>query len=208
MILVMSGRVFPFFTERGIDGFKPKKNVWVNGVAIALFAALALADLFCPHPAAVAGLAVLTTIAHTLRLGGWFTPKVLGKPILWILFIGYAWIILGFLLRAGVPWGNLSPFASLHSYTAGGIGVICLGMMTRVSRGHTGRVIGTDKLAVTAFISINVAALLRVCGTLVSSNFYVWVITISAMLWGLAYALFVLGHANMLVHSRPDGKAG
>ncbi|MFT5123071.1 MAG: hypothetical protein ACI9TH_001497 [Kiritimatiellia bacterium] len=208
LIQVIAGRVFPFFTEKAIPGAKPWRNPWINGVALGSYIAFVLVDLFIHHQGLITILALCTGLAHAIRLSGWFVRGVLTRPILWILYAAYTWIILGFLLKAGVSTFHFSPYAALHAWTAGGIGVVCIGMMTRVSRGHTGRPMTVGKLGLVSFICINLAALLRVAGTLVISDFYVWAITISAVLWALAYALFLSGHAQMLLYSRPDGKPG
>jgi uncharacterized protein involved in response to NO len=204
MILVMSGRVFPFFTEKGIPGAVIKRWPMLDRIAIACFIVLAAAKLSAQPALAVKIIAGVTAIVHLIRLGTWWHRGVLLRPMIWVLHIGYAWIIVGFILMA-FP---VSPFAALHALTAGGIGVICLGMMTRVARGHTGRPIVADTWVIASFLLVNAAALLRVGGTLTGNEHYVRAITFSGAMWVGAFALFLLAHGKMLMQSRPDGKTG
>ena len=204
MIQVMGGRVIPFFTGRSTEGATPTKRPWLDQLAIGLYIVFVIVDLMGAPATLTRGVALAAAAAHTARLFGWCVSGVWSKPLLWILYLAYAWIIAGLILRV-LP---VSPFATIHAFTAGTVGVMCLGMMTRVSRGHTGRPLETDKIAVSSFVLINLAALLRVGGTMTGSSVYVWAISISAVLWAIAYALFLFGHTKMLTHSRPDGKSG
>ena len=37
---------------------------------------------------------------HTLRMWDWYTKGIWKKPLLWSLYLGYAFMVLGFLLKA------------------------------------------------------------------------------------------------------------
>ena len=52
--------------------------------------------------------------------------------------------------------------AAIHALTAGAIGTMILAVMTRVMRGHTGRVLSADRATVVIYILVNIAALARV----------------------------------------------
>ena len=51
--------------------------------------------------------------------------------------------------------------AGVHALTAGAIGTMTLGMMTRVSRGHTGRELTADGITSLIYVAINLAAATR-----------------------------------------------
>ena len=64
-------------------------------------------------------------------------------PILWILHVGYLCLALGLLARGLADLGLVPATRAQHLLTVGAIGVLCLGMMSRVVLGHTGRALRT-----------------------------------------------------------------
>ena len=101
-------------------------------------------------------------------------------------------------------FGGLSLFPAIHAFAFGGIGMITLSMMSRVSLAHTGRAVSDlpRKLSA-AFLLLGLGALLRVLLPLVDTSHYLAWIVLSQALWMAAFALFV-----MLVSPRVDGKPG
>ncbi len=156
--------------------------------------------------AVVAGLAGLLVLARSVF---WGFPKTLAKPILWILHLGHAWIWVGLFLKAAAA-ANLGVPASVatHALTAGAIGTLTLGMMARVTLGHTGRPLQASAMMTVAFVAITAAALLRVLGPWFRADLTRDILVASAGFWGLAFALFVVGNAWYLLTPRPDGKPG
>ncbi len=207
LIVVMGGRVIPFFTERGVQVSLPARP-WLDRVAIGAVAALAGAGLFGLGTAPVGALAAVAAVANAARLWGWHTPKIWSVPLLWVLHLGYAWLVLGFALAAASALLPISPFVFLHALTVGGIGSVTLGMMARVTVGHTGRPLRTGRWTVAAFVLIQAAALVRVFGPLFLSGVYPVVVAISGVLWVGAFGLFVGVYGPMLALPRVDGRSG
>lgn len=80
---------------------------------------------------------------------------------------------------------------TLHLFTIGGIGLITIGMMSRVALGHTGRDIRKPSpwIAV-AFASIIASVLFRVFIPMITSQFYtLWVLV--AAIFGCWLLLFL-----------------
>jgi uncharacterized protein involved in response to NO len=208
MILVIAGRVFPFFTERGLHGTLIIKNPLLDalsiGSAIAVFA-LQLSAVSGLFLALTAGFAVAVNSA---RLAGWYVQRIWYVPLLWILYTGYAWIILGFILTALSAYSWVLPSLALHAFTLGGIGVLTLGMMARVSLGHTGRALRVSNAMAVGFVLINVAALLRVLLPLALPNWYNLIIYGSTLSWLAAFSLFMFVYAPILTSARSDGQEG
>jgi uncharacterized protein involved in response to NO len=98
--------------------------------------------------------------------------------------------------------------SALHAFTAGGIGVLTLGMMARVSLGHTGRLLEPPPVMRYAFVAINLAALVRVALPLFFPTAYAQGMTVSGLIWVAAFGLFVVVYAPMLLRPRVDGKPG
>jgi uncharacterized protein involved in response to NO len=163
IMVVMGGRVIPFFTEKGVPGASPVTRPWLEHIVTPLVVLLGLA-LAVEAPSAVTGLlALLAGVAHGLRLAGWYAATVWRYPMIWVLQLGYAWIVAGFLLQAAASQGLISPFIALHALTAGGIGMLTLGMMARVTLGHTARNVNEPAgLVVVAFILLAAAVPVRV----------------------------------------------
>jgi uncharacterized protein involved in response to NO len=76
-----------------------------------------------------------------------------------------------------------------------------------VSLGHTGRPLVLPRGMVTAFIAIQIAALLRV---LTAFKFIPWHAGIgsASLLWTLAYGLFLIRYTGVLARPRADGQDG
>src|SRR3546814_12150877 len=84
--------------------------------------------------------------------------------MLWILHLGYAWLVIAYLLAAAVHGGWLQQPLTLpiHALMAGGLGCLGLGMMTRVALGHSGHPIMASPWMRLSFVIVIVAGLLRV----------------------------------------------
>lgn len=208
MILVIAGRVFPFFTERGLTGVVCIRNPVLDGLAIA-FSLL----VFTLMTIGVSGwLMVVSALAalgiNLLRVSGWYDSRVWFVPLLWVLYSGYGWLIVGFALLAMSALGWVSPSLALHAFTVGGIGILSLGMMARVALGHTGRALKASNVIGISFVLINLAAIFRVVFPAAVPGWYGISVFGSAYIWLAAFAFFMLNYTPILSSSRLDGKSG
>jgi uncharacterized protein involved in response to NO len=208
MMVVMGGRVIPSFTDNKLrtHARRWKAIEWL--APVATLGAL-VAALLVPDSRATVLLAALAAAVHVIRLAGWYTGKFWSVPLLWILHLGYAWIALGFALLALSAAGvSAATGASLHAFTTGGIGVLTLGMMARVSLGHTGRLLEAAPLMTLAFVAINLAALIRVALPLLFPAAYAQGMAAAGLMWIAAFGLFAAIYTPILLRPRVDGKAG
>ncbi|PPD34763.1 MAG: short-chain dehydrogenase [Methylomonas sp.] len=208
MILVISGRVFPFFTERGLSGVVCIRN---QGLDIATI--IVSLVVFCLLMLNVSGLflmifAVLAVALNTMRVSGWYDGRVWFVPLLWVLYIGYGWLIAGFAMVALTAYNVVLPSLALHAFTIGGIGVLTLGMMARVALGHTGRALKASNVMAIAFIFINLAALLRVLLPSLVPAWYGSFVLVSSYCWLAAFSLFAYYYSPILTGPRVDGQPG
>jgi len=208
IMVIIGGRVIPFFTERPL-GISITRNPRLEKAAIAT-TAIALIVGVIEVNSLVGGIAFLAAVlVNGRRLSGWQSLKTLRVPLLWVLHMGYAWIVIGFaikgleLLGVGVP-----AIAATHAFTAGGIGVLTLGMMARVSLGHSGRPLVVGKAMALAFAAINLAALCRVFGIWLLPSLTLRFLEASSLLWLLAFGIYVFVYAPILIRPRLDGKDG
>lgn len=208
MMTLMGGRVIPSFTDNKL-GSRARRWKTIERLApVATISALAAA-LIAPASFVTALLAAVAAGVHGIRLAGWYTRKLWSVPLLWILHLGYAWIALGFALLAlsAAGW-SAAAFSALHAFTAGGIGVLTLGMMARVSLGHSGRMLEPAPLMTWAFVAINFAALSRVALPLLVPSAGSAAMAAAGLLWMAAFGLFAAIYTPILLRPRQDGKPG
>ncbi len=213
LVLVMMRRVMPMFIQNGVDSMdgevKLVNRAWVDHSSLVLLLCLWISDVFTEYDSLTMVFAVLLTLLHTLRLTGWYTNKIWSKSLVWILVVAYAFIILGFALKALSITSGVSPFLSVHAFTAGGVGLLTIGMMSRVSLGHTGRsVFDPPAIIFWSFAVLLLAIIVRVIFPLFNMDLYIYWIAISQALWMVAFAIFVYVYAPMLLSARVDGRDG
>lgn len=210
LILVMMRRVMPMFIQNGIDGVIELKNrAWLDYSSLVLLVVLWICDVFTSYDHLMAVTAAVLALLHTIRLAGWYSNRIWSKPLVWVLVLAYGFIILGFALKAMEVFANLMPSLSLHSFTVGGIGLVTIGMMSRVSLGHTGRnVFEPPTIVFWSFAAIVLGAIVRVLFPLFNMDLYVYWIGISQLLWIAAFIIFTLLYAPMFLTARVDGRDG
>jgi uncharacterized protein involved in response to NO len=209
VILIMAGRVLPMFTRNATRRASVRSVPALDAVALASFAPVLLCDaagVTSGVAPIAAGVAAVLTLARTVH---WGARHSLREPLLWILHAGYLWIPIGLALRAAAAVTPTVPAsAATHALTVGAIGSLTLGMMARVSLGHTGRALAVPRSIAAAFVLVTLAALLRVAVPIAAPALYPAALQVVGALWTLAFGAYVVVYAPMLLAPRPDGKAG
>ena len=208
ILAVMGGRVIPMFTNNGVRGVDARRDPWVERVALGSVLALLAADLVALDPVDIAGIAAIAALAHLLRLLLWQPWRTGRVPLVWVLHLAYAWIPIHLALRALAGAGVVSSSLSVHALTAGALGGLVIGMMTRTSRGHTGRPLKADRWDVACYALVALAALLRVAVPLALPAAYPATLALSGLAWSLAFALFAVRYGPWLTRVRMDGRPG
>lgn len=191
MITMIGGHMIPVFLARAVPDLELKKRPKVDQAA-ALTTLFLAASVPLGLPVLTCIICLAASVAHGIRLSGWSRRAIWSQPMLWVLYLGYGWLVAGFLLTALSSVGLLPPSLALHAFTVGAIGVMTIGMMPRVSLGHTGRPIQSSWLMVAAFVLLNLAAITRVIGPLGMPQAYSTLIGLSAFLWATGFLLLVL----------------
>ena len=210
LIFVMGRRVIPFFIEKGVDiPVKLKNRKWLDTSSLILFIALWIFDVLYIQTEIVAILASLLFALHSIRLFDWHTKALWKSSMLWVLYLAYSCLTLGFVLKASSIWLGISPSLSVHAFTVGGVGVLTLGMMSRVTLGHTGRNVRQPPQGLPiAFMLLLIAAITRILlPLLLPSQYTIW-IGISQALWIAAFSIFVIVFSPILIRPRIDGQPG
>jgi uncharacterized protein involved in response to NO len=201
LIFTMGRRVIPTFIERGVGYSVRLKNwIWLDVSSLIFFLVFWIADLLMPNAAPVALLAGILFVLHGARLAAWYTHGLWGKPLLWVLYLAYGSLVAGFALKAAVFVFNVSPYLAVHAFTVGGIGLMTIGMMARVSLGHTGRnVLDPPAGLFWMFVVLFVGGIVRVLFPLMDPSHYVIWIGLSQALWIVSFAMFLYLYTPMLM---------
>ena len=121
--------------------------------------------------------------------------------------MGTLFLPLGLALRAAAALTDAVPAGSaVHALTAGALGSLTLGMMARVSLGHTGRMLTPARSVTIAFICLVTAALLRIGAPLLPSAFYLRSLSAAAAAWSAAFGLFLVAYWRILFAPRADAR--
>ena len=207
-IVVMTGRVVPMFT-RNATGDASIRSLPAFERASVVAMLLVLGTDLVPTVSWVRALVSLVAGALVLlRASHWGFSVSLRQPLLWVLHLGHAWVPAGLLLKGASLLGAAWAAWWLHALTLGGIGLLTLGMMVRVSLGHTGRMLAAPRSAVLAFAALALAALVRVAGPALLPAAYLSWLVVSGALWSGAFIAFLVGCAPMLLRARVDGRPG
>nr|CAA6829098.1 MAG: NnrS protein involved in response to NO [uncultured Thiotrichaceae bacterium] len=216
LILTMGRRVIPSFIENAVGGgFQAKNDIWLDRLSLGMFLVFLIAELYAlvtGHSTAVfiGGLIALTLfVLHAFRLFGWHHRQLWQHSLLWSLYLAYAWITIGFLLKFLVVAINYNPWAAVHAFGYGGIGLITAGMMARVILGHTGRnVFAPPAILPLAFGLLTVGTFLRAVMTWLLPEYYqIWILA-AQIIWVVAFASLLAVYAPMLIKARVEGRPG
>lgn len=211
MIGVVGGRIIPGFTQNGLrmagTSVQTSTRPWLERLSLASLAAAFIAWLILPESLPAGLLCLLASILHLFRLLGWKGWKTTSVPLLWILHAGYLWLVAGLALlgvSALRPDVILAPTA-LHALTAGAIGSMIIGVMSRAALGHSGRPLEPATATVVAYVLVQLGAFVRVFGPFLAPH---GALMLSGTLWSLGFALFVIVYAPICLQARQDGRPG
>jgi len=210
LILTIGRRIIPLFVQSGVNETVTLFNAkWLDISSLFCFLTFFISVLFFNTPLVPQVAAGLMVIITTVRIVGWYTPGVWKSPLLWSFYIALFFIDIGFMLFALSGPLEISPFLSTHAFAVGGIGVITMGMMARVSIGHTGRNLKKPPARLFyALLLLTLAAVVRVLIPAFTDNaYFVWV-NISGVLWLLSFTLFCSAFIPIWTQPRIDNKYG
>jgi uncharacterized protein involved in response to NO len=145
---------------------------------------------------------------HLWRQARWQPRRTGSEALVWVLHLAYLFVPLGFLLTgiAVLQGDHAVEMAGLHAWAVGAIGLMTLAVMTRATRGHTGRDLAAPPSTACVYLAVALAALMRVAAALVPA----WspaLLTIAALCWCAGFAGFVALYGPMLIRHRrkPSG---
>lgn len=204
IIVVITGRIIPFFMKSRLKNVEITIPAAIEKLAIFSLLGAILVSYFDFGQNIKIFLWMICTSIHLLRFF-YFKPwRTLKEPMLWILHIAYLLLILHFLQEALIHWEPRIHTTILHTFTAGVLGTISIGMITRVSLGHTGRKIEADYWIISMFLCILIGTFLRIIIPAFFPEIYMKSLHYSSGFWTLAFGLFLLKFTTILFTKRPE----
>ncbi|HEX5319029.1 MAG TPA: NnrS family protein [Stellaceae bacterium] len=206
LISVVAGRIVPSFTRnwlaaRGAAGL-PAARGWIDRAALGVLHTGLIGWAFLPafRPAGV--ILLFGAMLNLWRLLRWRGVATTAEPLLLVLHVGYGWMVLGAaLLGIAMLDSHLPQSGAIHALTAGAIGTMTLAVMTRATRGHTGRALSADRATSMIFLLVTLAATTRVAAAF-APEWSLPLLIAAAGCWIAAFGAFVLCYGPMLVLPR------
>lgn len=212
-ITMVGGRIIPTFTANALrlaggGSALPRSYRPLDAASIIGMVAYLLADTLIGGGPVLGAIALFAVVANGARLALWQPLATWRNPLLWVLHLGYGWLVLGLALSgvANLAPAALPPTTALHALTAGAIGTMLLAVMSRAALGHTGRPLAAPPAVVSAYAAISIAAALRVIAPLTAASLPLLIA--AGLIWALGMALFTAAFAPILLRPRADGKPG
>ena len=212
IFLSVSHRMIPFFSSTVLPNYEPKQPyvplfILLGGMIIHVGLELAeeirylwLIDL---------PMAMVAFYFSWL----WKFWRSFNVRLLAMLHTGFAWLGIALALYTAqslidfVSGKFLLAMAPLHALTIGYFSSMVLAMVTRVTLGHSGRLLRADKTAWFLFLGFQFAAIARILGDLPfsdASNLYL----VAAVIWLACFVIWDIKHIPIYLQGRIDGKQG
>lgn len=210
LMTVMGGRVIPMFTASGTRTERVQALPLLEKAAIGstALAVVVSAPGFDPPTVVAAAIFLAAALCQAVRVFRWRFSVTVKTPLVWSLHLSYWCIPLGLLLEGmSLLQAPVSHSQAVHTLGVGGMGLMILAMISRVSLGHTGRPLAVNAGMSIAFMSLFLAFLARVFGIYLGLV-YSSVIIFAVCLWLWAYGSFLLAYWPILSRPRADGRPG
>ena len=208
LISLVGGRIIPSFTRNWLvkrDDDRVPVPFGRFDIAVLFLVLISVSFwVASPNSTSTGAALIIVGLLSTARLARWRGLRTRSEPLLWILHLGYAWVAIGLsLLGFSILLPTVVPYSvGLHALSAGAIGTMTLAVMTRATRGHTGRSLTADPRTVAIYVLITLAAVLRVAASFFP-NVYVVLLMSSGASWIGAFSLFVACYGPMLLTASP-----
>ena len=206
LVAVIGGRIVPSFTRNWLvrDGAEdlPEPRGHFDTIALAALVIFVFAQVIVPDQQFTSYLALLAGGLHGFRLVHWKGWAIVAEPLMWVLHLGYAWLVAALILVGLAGLTDIVPAtAAIHALTVGAFGTMILAVMTRTSLGHTGRDLAATPGTIVIFVLISIAAILRVGAPFLNDQSLsaMW---ISGIAWTAAYGLFAVLYFPVLTRPR------
>ncbi len=206
MISAVGGRIIPSFTRNWLvargETRLPAPTALVDPASLGVLHATLLVWVLFPTAYATGIALPVAAVTNLWRLVRWRGAATRSEPLLAIMRAGYGWLVLGVGALGFASIDTAFPLdAAVHALTVGAIGTMILAVMTRVSRGHTGRRLSADRTTTGIYVLVILAACARVSAAL-APGARENLLLAAAAFWIAAFTLFALRYAPCLLQPR------
>ena len=212
LIAIIGGRVIPAFIGNAVAHAEPRHNAGIEFLAVGALVVILGLGVLQPWLAVSntvwLSLLVVAAAGHAIRLMLWQPFRARGNPLLWMLPAAYAWLPISLALRAMSLLDVTVTSASVHAFTVGAVASLMFAMMTRSALGHTGRALVAGWAEISAFILLQLAAIVRVFASSIATGVYREAMIVSGIFWTVAFAVFLYRYWPILTRPRIDGRPG
>lgn len=204
VFLTVAHRMVPFFAGNVVKGYRHWRPDWLLVALWVLLLNRIAGEALPLPPLAAASNAGLAAITALMAFKWW--PRAAAPGLLNVLIWGFAWAPVGFgvalLAQAAYPLG----LAPTHALALGFAGSVMVGMVTRVTNGHSGRPLAMTPLAWLAFSTIQLATVLRIAAAMQGDPLVLLATTAVIFISGLL--AWLLQNALIYLRPRMDGRDG
>ncbi|MDE3113967.1 MAG: NnrS family protein [Pseudomonadota bacterium] len=213
VVAVIGGRIIPAFTQGALRqlgiGHVITPLPALDAAAVVSLVLVLIADLTTTNTVVAGTVALAAAILHGARLARWQGWQARRTPLVWVLHVGYGFLVLALALKGiGLLTGSALGAKWLHALTIGCFGTMILGVMTRASLGHTGRALVPPRAVVAAYVLVPAAAMVRAFVPALMPDAYAYSVAASGGLWLAAFLLFLAWFGPILIGPRADGRPG
>lgn len=179
-------------------------------LAVAALCLFVVADLLAAGHPVTGWVALAAAAAQADRLSEWPWGRAMGRLYLLLLTLAYVWLTLGLaLVGLAALLESWPAYAGRHALFIGAIGTAILAVFCIAGLRHTGRPLELPWVIWPALACLLLGGALRVAVPLAWPQQYLLAgMLVPAVLWLLAYALYLVGFLRILVTARPDGLPG
>ena len=215
LLFTVSHRMLPFFSSNIIDNytiFQPAYSLWIflagciSHFLLVIFNQpewLFLADI------PLAAIALM----HTIR---WQLQRSFKDRLLAVLHMAFFWLFIGLVLFSiqSLLLQTTGQFilgkSPLHAITIGFFTSLLIAMASRVTMGHSGRMLILDNMSWLLFLGLQLTAIMRIFSDLQYDNILVSnnLNLLAAALWLLSLSIWFIKYAPMYLSVRVDGQKG
>ncbi len=206
VMCIMGGRVFPMFTANGtqttrVNAIPTLEKLSIASILIAVIVGAGFVEL---PSVVVATIFFCASAIHAVRAFRWRIWVTFKTPLVWSLHLSYWCIVIGLLMFGLSEITTIvSHSQAIHALTVGAMASMILSMISRVSLGHTGRIIIVGKTMIVAFVAILLAFIIRVFGIYWLES-YTLALTLAVTFWTLGFGCFVVLYLPIL--TKPSAK--
>lgn len=204
IFLSVCHRMLPFFSGSSIPDYQswrpyPLLHAW-------LFACYALALSLSLNLSIFSGLiAAALSISCAYTSWRWGLLRCWHNRLLAMLHAAFAWLSVVFALLALAEFAAVSPALATHALGLGFMGTMLVAFVSRVSYGHSGRVLQAGNGLWAIYLGLHLATALRLAATAFNQTL---LMNLAAITWLVLILLWVVQMLPIYLKPRQDGQAG